>query len=346
MRKFKYVFFDAGTYNKNGVDTNDYYYTCTLDLRSQKDVEVISFPSEGKGRVFHVLFVISLLITQKIKFLEILLRPFYPHYTNRDYKKTDRLCFVIYGYYITPGYIRYIRNKFPNSKVVKIHRDAYSIWKSKNTLFTDNDIEELFDLQLSYDLGDSDTYGFIHFDEIESKRDIEYTDNYPIYDVFFAGAAKDRLPTLISFYDFLEQRGLNCFFFITNAKKEEQVERKGIHYADKGMSYREMLYYTVNSEVILEINQGTVDGFTSRFLEAVMYNKKLITNNLAVKNNRYYDSRFIKCVTNPDDIDIDFIKEPLEVDFHYQDEFSPTHLIDLIDKSLVDKFGEPMVFSK
>lgn len=49
------------------------------------------------------------------------------------------------------------------------------------------------------------------------------------------------------------------------------------------MTYREMLYHTVNSKVVLEINQGCVDGFTSRFLESVMYNKRLLTNNFAVQ---------------------------------------------------------------
>lgn len=52
----------------------------------------------------------------------------------------------------------------------------------------------LFDLQMSYDLGDSEKLGMIHFDEIESITHVEVSDKYPIHDVFFAGAAKDRLP--------------------------------------------------------------------------------------------------------------------------------------------------------
>lgn len=336
MRKYKYIFFDSGELRGGKPDKDDYYYTCTSDLRSQDDIEVISYPSEGKGFFFHFLYVLALKFSRRFVRFQFLLKLFYPYYTNRKYKKNDFLCFVVYGYYITPDYLKYIRKRYPNSKIVKIHRDAYTIWRAKNPLFTDHDMKNLFDLQSSYDIGDSNKYGMIHFDEIESKRDFKLSENYPIFDVFFAGAAKDRLPLLISFYDYMEARGIKCFFYITNVKKEEQIERKGIKYADKWMSYRDMLFYTVNSEVVLEINQGIVDGFTSRFLEAVIYNKKLITNNLAVQKNRYYNSQFIKCVTNPEDIDVDFIKKDIKVDFGYKDEFSPVHLIDLIDKSLIE----------
>lgn len=336
MRKYKYIFFDSGELKGGKANKDDYYYTCTSDLRAQDDIEVISYPSEGKSIFFHLFFVFALKFARRYVRFQFLLKLFYPYYTNRKYKKNELLCFVVYGYYITPDYLKYVRRHFPNSKIVKIHRDAYSIWRKRNPLFSNKDMEDLFDLQLSYDIGDSKKYGMIHFDEIESKRDIELSENYPIYDVFFAGAAKDRLPLLISFYDYLEERGVNCFFFITNSRKAEQVERKGILYAEKGMTYREMLYYTVNSEVVLEINQCMVDGFTSRFLESVIYNKKLITNNLAVQKNSYYNSQFIKCVNKPEDIDVDFIKKDIKVDFGYKDEFSPVHLIDLIDKSLIE----------
>jgi hypothetical protein len=206
-------------------------------------------------------------------------------------------------------------------------------------MFSEQDIYDLFDFQFSYDIGDSRKYNMIHFDEIESKTEITLSRDYPLFDVFFAGAAKDRLPFLIKIYDYLEKNGIAPFFYITNVNKEDQIVRTGITYSELNMKYSEMLYKTVNARVVLEVNQGCVDGFTSRFLEAVLYNKKLLTNNVAVKNNEYFNEEYINIFSNPEDINVDFILQDKEVDYHYKNEFSPVHLINLIDKTLIEKYG-------
>lgn len=341
MRVYKYIFFDAGELIGGKIDTDNYYYTCTLDLRQEHDVEVVTFPSVGHSRFFHILFVLSQKLSKRFACFSFFSRAFYPYYfPSNAVSDHDKVCFIIYAYYITPDYLRYLRLKYPNAKIVKIHRDSYKIWRKKNALFNDNDMRELFDLQFSYDLGDSQKYNMIHFDEIESKVDIPISDDYPLYDVFFAGAAKDRLSFLVETYDYLERNGVKPYFYITNVDKKDQLYRKGIQYATKNMTYREMLEKTINSRVVLEVNQGCVDGFTSRFLEAVMYNKKLLTNNVAVKNNRYYNDKFIQVFSKTNDISIDFILSENKVDFEYNNEFSPIHLINLIDQSLVEKYGK------
>ena len=338
--KYKYVFFDSGELNNGLVDTTNYYYVCTLDLRKTDGVKVISYPTEGRSSLYHKLFVSSLLLSKKYPFLSFLSRLFFPSYFPDEYEKEGKnLCVVVYGYYITPDYLRFIRRKYPKAKIVKIHRDSYEIWRRKNQLFTDIDMEDLFDLQFSYDVGDSKKYNMIHFDEIESKVDISIAKDYPLYDVFFAGAAKDRLPFLIKIYDYLEKNGIKPYFYITNVNKQDQIVRPGITYAEKNIKYSEMLYKTVNAKVVLEVNQGCVDGFTSRFLEAVLYNKKLLTNNVAVRNNEYFNEEYINIFSNPEDINVDFIFQDKEVDYHYKNDFSPIHLINLIDKALIERYG-------
>lgn len=338
--KYKYVFFDSGELNNGVVDTSNYYYVCTLDLRNTEGVKVISYPTEGHSSLYHKLFVGSLMLSKKWPLFSFAARLFYPSYFSDEYGKDgNNLCVVVYGYYITPDYLRYIKKKYSKAKIVKIHRDSYEIWRRKNSLFSDNDMKELFDLQLSYDIGDSIKYKMIHFDEIESKVDISKSLNYPLYDVFFAGAAKDRLPFLIRIYDHLEKMGIRPYFYITNVRKQDQIIRSGITYSERNMKYSDMLYKTVNAKVVLEVNQGCVDGFTSRFLEAVLYNKKLLTNNIAVKNNKYYNEEYINVFSDPEDIDASFILQDKKIDYHYNNEFSPVHLINLIDKSLVERYG-------
>jgi len=101
------------------------------------------------------------------------------------------------------------------------------------------------------------------------------------------------------------------------------------------MPYNEMLYYTVNSKCILEVNQGGAVGYTSRFLEAVMYNKKLLTNNCSIQKSAFFSPEYIQCFSKVEEINLAFISEDLlQVDYGYQGEFSPLHLIEKIENEL------------
>jgi hypothetical protein len=169
-----------------------------------------------------------------------------------------------------------------------------------------------------------------YYHEIESKVELD-TDFEIRHDVFFAGRAKNRLNRLVSVYDKLEAQRVKCFFYITGVDVKEQIPREGIVYSNKLLSYREMLLLNTHSRCILEINQENAVGYTSRFLEAVMYNRKLLTDNLNITNSDFYDSRYIQCFKDVDDIDASFIVDNNEVDFHYNNEFSPRGFIEYLD---------------
>ena len=162
-------------------------------------------------------------------------------------------------------------------------------------------------------------------------------DNYPLSDVFFAGYVKDRLPNLLKAYDIFTNSGLIVHYYLTGVKPEDRVDLPGVEYAEKPIPYYDMLYRTVNSRCVLEFMQKGAVGNTSRFLEAVMFNKKLITNNLSIKDSKFYDPRFIQVVDNASEIDPGFIVNNQNVDYRYNGEFSPIHLIEQIDNELTKK---------
>ena len=70
-----------------------------------------------------------------------------------------------------------------------------------------------------------------------------------------------------------------------------------------------------------------------------MFNKKLITDNAAVKESKFYTPNNIQCISTISDISPDFVKNTDIVDYHYKDEFSPVHLIEKIDQELSNKYG-------
>lgn len=329
--KYNYVFFDIG-----GIDETNYYYVCTKDLRNLPNVEVVPYPLYWKSRFLHKLFVLHNhpLINTKVDL------PFknvwYPLYFENRFEDNKPICFVVYGYYIRPDYLRYLKRNYPNCKIVKIHRDLIKLWEKRNPDFKQEDMK-LFDLTLTYDFNEANKYGIQHFTEIESKIDVLRSEQYPLYDVFFAGRAKDRLPLLLAISDYLTENDIKHCFMLTGVQKKDRVSKKGIVYLDKDLTYKDMLFYSVNSECILEIVQNSASGYTSRFLEAIMYDKKLITNNKAVENDKFYNENWISVIGDPKEIDINFIRNKCQVNFQYSGEFSPVVLLNKIEKLLEDE---------
>ncbi len=331
--KYNYVYFDDGAVLNGCPDINNYYYICTLDLKRLDNVYVVSYPLDCKPGIIHSFYVmhnhpiINSVITLPFKSI------WYPFFFKYSFKNDKPICFVVSGYYITVDYIRFLKKKYVNSKFVLLHRDLVDLWHKRKPQFSRRLVGELYDIEMSYDKGDCAKYNLVHFDEFESKIDILNQDNKYIYDVFFAGTAKDRLPLLIDIYDYLTSAGINVKYFITGTTSESRIERKNIVYSDKNMNYREMLNCSIKSRCLLEVQQAGAVGYTSRFLEAVMYNRKLITNNITIAESKFFDEKGINIFANVNDISVNFVKSK-PYNFNYQGEFSPIHLIEKIDSLL------------
>ena len=128
----------------------------------------------------------------------------------------------------------------------------------------------------------------------------------------------------------LEKNNIKCRFRITNVHHNEK-EYEGIIY-NEFIEYSQILEEIQEYDCILEIVQPGQVGVTLRYYEAVVYNKKLITNNQFVKTLPFYDSRFMFVYDDIEDIDVEWIKSKVRVDYNYSNEFSPVKLIEDIKK--------------
>ena len=326
--KYNYVFFNTADRNIRKRNPNGYNTICAKDLEEMENVNLVSFPLDYAPRFVRWLYYLQ--IKFKLPFEKL----WYPFYFKNSFKTKKPLCFVASGTYLTPGYLKYLKQKYKDAKLIKIHRDLISLWEKRHPEFTDEVMKEIFDVVMTYDEHEAEIYGIPSFNEYESKIEVQKAENYPICDVFFAGAAKNRLPILMDVYKRLTDAGLSVEYYLTGVPEKDRQPCPGIEYAERNMPYSKMLYRTVNAKCVLEVNQENSVGYTSRFLEAVMYNKKLITNNLYIKNSQFYNEKYIKCFEEADGIDPDFVKEDFEVDYNYKDEFSPVHLIEKIDNIL------------
>lgn len=324
--KYNYVVFnnpDPGAWNNN---KDGYYNICLADLSRMNGVKVVNTPLDYKNLLIRLLY--RLHCSNKINsWVNLPLKEkWYPLYFDRRWDDIKPYCFVLIS---NPSveYLRFLRHTYPNAKIVKFFRDLVS---TKQKWYDEYMQAGIIDYWVTYDEEEAKKYKMYYYHEIESKIYLN-TDNKIKYDVFFAGRAKERLDKLIKVYDTLTGKGVNCFFYLTGVNAGNTIQRSGITYSDKLLTYREMLEINTHSRCILEINQENAVGYTSRFLEAVMYNRKLLTDNHNIKTSKFYNKAYIQCFEKIEEVDVDFILKDSTVDFHYNNEFSPCGFIEFLD---------------
>lgn len=325
---YNYIIFNGyDGFNMSPYNDEGYYSICMKDLWAFDNIRITNSPSDQ--------FSIFLRICYKL-FLKMhipLPRFLFPFFTDLTFKEQKPLCFIIVGYAWPMSYYIWLKKKYPEAIFVRFTRDLISTQQE----FIDSlKATNVIDYWITYDEEEAKKYGMIYYPEIESKIDIQGKPEV-LYDVFFAGRAKKRLPKIIEIYDKLESAGLNCFFYIMSASKKEIKERKGIVYSNKYLTYKKMLEYSMQSKCLLEVNQEGAIGYTSRFIEAVMYNKLLLTDNNSILNTSFYKDRFMQCFKSSDDIDVDFLKRNIEVDYNYNNEFSPVNFIGFVENLIQNR---------
>jgi len=134
------------------------------------------------------------------------------------------------------------------------------------------------------------------FDKSDCKRyNLKYNSTYffdsitlppqkLVYDVFFVGQNKGRLNTLLNLKKTLEQFSLRILFLIISDKNffyDKKVFQKRI-------PYKTTLKLISKSKSLLEFVQQNQSGPTLRSMEALFFDKKLITNNSSIKDYDFY----------------------------------------------------------
>ena len=321
--KHRYKIFNAPDYKDGTNDSDGYYTICLEDIKEHPDIEIVGGPI--KKAPFGIYLLIKIL-----RFLNIpcgILKPFVKAETD----DSPNLCILIIRFF-NANDLNWLRLKYPKATFVLFLRDLYHT-KMPTIGYYRN--EKLIDVWGSYDEVEAKKYKMdFYYPEIESKIDLSGIDVSPTCDVFFAGAAKNRLPALLEAYDYLTDNGIRCHFIIMDAKTTDADMREGIEYTHELIPYREMLIHSIRCKCMLEINQDGAMGMTSRFLEAVMYNKKLITNSRAVKDSPFYRPQYIKVFNRISEVLPAFVLDDQPVDFGYQNEFSPIGLLEHIDDVL------------
>ena len=241
----------------------------------------------------------------------------------------DKVCFIFEEFSPIPfnkGFLTFLKQKYKLAKFVFLFSNPINIRLEQKLEY----LNEMFDLILTFDKKDAEKYNLVYFQSHYSRIPISSVGKNQV-DVFFIGAEKGRLQTILNVYEKLKKNGLSCDFNIVDVDEDKKIYKDDITYNIR-LSYMEVLQRIQNSTCLLEIVQDNQVGPTLRTLEAVAYNKKLLTNNASIVDEPFFQGEYISVVQDLKNIDINFIKKGIEdIDYHYIEKLSPKNLLSFIE---------------
>ncbi len=234
------------------------------------------------------------------------------------------------------GYVKRLKELNPHTKACWFFSDLVDSYPGINI----EHMQGEFDLILSFDPEDAERYNFVHCPLPYSAlpQGERWQKEKARNDIFFIGAAKQRLNMILAVYERLRNADLNCDFHIVGVPLREQRYADEINYCTF-LPYIDCLHMALHSRCILELLQNpTHHGFTARTGEALVYGRKLLSNNTHLISAPFYDQRQIEIFTSPDEININFIMNEWQPTCQPVI-FSPCHTLKLIEERLNISFG-------
>ena len=181
---------------------------------------------------------------------------------------------------------------------------------------------KIFDEVWSYSLYDCNLYGLKFNNQFYHVKKNIYVGDSNI-DILYVGRIKeDRQDYLLECIDLLEKSGLRLKIILVGTTKYEQLKK----YTSKHLPYSEIIKYIKRTKSILDISSHKA-GLSLRALEAIFYDKKIISNidyfesspDLSFKNNmvltdKNYHNLQSFISTNYETTDIEYFNSNFSVD--------------------------------
>lgn len=300
------------------------------DIRIMDNVHIVNKISPFNGRVLNLLFKIN----NSVKINNIVRMPFRKLWYRKIIQLTCHNEMIDY-FVITPSWydktlIRYIRHKYPSCKIILHCKDTIKLAITNNTRLNINIMRNEFDGVIVYNELDAKKYGFNYHFVGYSEINDELTVTCNKCDVAFIGAAKNRLDDIRYVFDLFTKSGLNCYFYVTGVPKKDRLN-DGIIYADRNMNFVEYISHEKAASCLFEILQKNSSGRTYRLMEAIIYNKRLITNCPEILDMEYYSSENVLFYDDVKQINPLFVKKDDSINYHYKGDFSPKRLLEYIE---------------
>lgn len=173
-----------------------------------------------------------------------------------------------------------------------------------------------FDYLFSFDKRQSEEYNLHYLLEPFTYRPMQENEIAPIYDVTYVGRVKKdmkRHNEVMRVYEWCKKNNLKCDFHIVDVPKELQLDCDDIEY-NRFMSFEEIMDHVIKSRAVLEVLQAEEYSPTTRYSEACIYNRNIITNCEGVKDGFYIMDKNVFLIEDIAQLDRDWIKRKHEID--------------------------------
>lgn len=206
--------------------------------------------------------------------------------------------------------IKYLRKKIPGVRIGYLFSDIVSKSGAQafNIVYC---LNEYYDKVFSFDKNDAKKYGFNYSYLIYDRIISNILPSDLINDVFLVAQAKNRLTDLLQICDKCFELNLKTDFVINKIPYNE-VELIGSRdiQVNTIIPYEEVVKRLLNSKCIIDIMQKGSIGITLNIVEAVIFNKKAISNNVELVNEPFYDPSRILIINENSNIET-FLAMPM-----------------------------------
>lgn len=172
---------------------------------------------------------------------------------------------------------KYINKCNPNARVI-------GWWWNRINNRTKPSLQEGKYEAWSFDMHDCVQYG-LNFNHQYYFKSFILPNHKKEWDVYFCGSDSGRGKEIVQLYKVLIEMELNVKFQVVYPKCQMVPSEIVSEYVD----YNEIKQNITKSGAILEVMREGQVGPTLRMMEAIYFQKKLITNNTAIKDEEFYD---------------------------------------------------------
>lgn len=225
------------------------------------------------------------------------------------------------------AFLKKLKKRYPKIKYILYYLDTVVKGESEYANYARE--LNLFDIVYTFDLEDANTYGLRYWSTPYSKLDVKNIEN-EIEDIYFCGVDSDRREILNKI---ISNKNITMEMDIVEVEDKKTVDlinRKNIkiYNQEEILPYEITISHMLNSKCILELVRPNQVGLTLRPYEAVVYGKKLITNNKTILSFPYYNKDYMQYFEKVEDIDWEWINNEKKIDYKYDGRFSPLKLLE------------------
>ena len=309
-----------------GGENNELFDLMFADLKDDQRVTVISsLPRHGLDALYRLHHARSLNRRRPAPFRYIWENSRMEALVRKAAEKYGQLCLIFNNFslpYFEPSQLKAWKRRYGVKLILCFIDRLSSYFAAEARMYAAN---VSFDAIYSYYRKDAENAGYEYFDCYYSKQQLPETDER--FGAYFWGSDTGRRALAEDIYKRLNELGISSRMGICYAQGDGP-HLEGIEY-DRPKDYASIMKDIAGADVLMDIIAGE-GGVSLRYYEAVVYSKKLISNNPEIKKMRLYDPEQMLLIEKAQDIEKEFFDRKTDIK-PYEGGFSPCGWLNELD---------------